>query len=692
MDKSNKPKTHQQKIKKPPEEITFEIIKGIAEAEELLNAIGDGLSIIDRTFNILYQNQAEKDMMGDHVGEKCYKAYAKKQGICGGCPVALTFKDGKVHTLQRELQADEGTRYAEITASPLKDSKGNIIAGIEVVRDITERKGMEDALRANEQRYRNVYNTAPLAFVLWDRQTRVTDWNKRAEQLFGWTREEIVGKNFFDYIIPETARIHVHEIVKLLLEGKLPSYSINENITKSGRIIVCEWNNSIIRDSSGNVVGVISLGLDITERRQTEESLRLSEEKFRHLIDQAADLIAIIDLQGDFLDLNRRFEEESGWSRKEMIGRNIFRSGIVTEESVRNITFYLNQMSQGKEIPIFEIEGVRKDGGIVPYEIRATTIEKDDKTVIIQAILRNITERKQVEAALKASQARFSKFFHSSPIPIALTRLRDNQLLDVNQAWVGCTGFQREEVIGKSPFDLNLFVNPESRKQSINELQARGRISAHEFQLRKKSGEITNLLFSAELIELEDEPLMLSMAMDITDRKRAQEALQESEERYRRLFNEALDGMALADTNTGLLVDCNQALADLVGRNRSELIGQHQAILHPPSGDSSGFSPTFKEHLTDKEGRVLETQVLTKKGEIREVEIKANFLYLQGKKMLQGIFRDITEQKKTKEDIQKRIEELEDFYNMAVSRELRMIELKEQIKELQEELAKYKKQ
>jgi PAS domain S-box-containing protein len=132
---------------------------------------------------------------------------------------------------------------------------------------------------------------------------------------------------------------------------------------------------------------------------------------------------------------------------------------------------------------------------------------------------------------------------------------------------------------------------------------------------------------------------------DNTEHKRAEEALRGSEERYRKLFEEAMDGIALADPDTGILLDCNQALAALVGRNRAELIGQPQAILHPPASDNSAFSPTFKLHTTTREGQVLETQVITATGEIREVEIKTSILYLQGRKILQGIFSDITERK-----------------------------------------------
>jgi PAS domain S-box-containing protein len=139
------------------------------------------------------------------------------------------------------------------------------------------------------------------------------------------------------------------------------------------------------------------------------------------------------------------------------------------------------------------------------------------------------------------------------------------------------------------------------------------------------------------------------ISKDITERKLAEEALRESEEHYRILFNEALDGICLADAATGLIIDCNQALSSLVGRGRAELIGQLQTILHPPNNNKAAYSPTFEQHLTDKEGKTLETQIITSTGIIREVEIKANQLDIHGRKTLQGVFRDITERKRAEE-------------------------------------------
>jgi PAS domain S-box-containing protein len=151
-----------------------------------------------------------------------------------------------------------------------------------------------EELRESEERFRNVYDTAPLAFVVWDINARVIDWNKKAEALFGWAREEVIDNNFFDFLIPEKDRPRVKDVVNILLKGELQSHSINDNLTKDGRIITCEWNNSPLHDNDGNIIGAISLGLDITERKQVEEE----KDKLQTQLQQAHKMEAIGTLAG----------------------------------------------------------------------------------------------------------------------------------------------------------------------------------------------------------------------------------------------------------------------------------------------------------------------------------------------------------------------------------------------------------
>jgi diguanylate cyclase (GGDEF)-like protein len=118
-----------------------------AKSEAIIAAIGDGISIQDTSFKIIYQNQIHKDIMGDHGGEQCYQAYAHRDAVCGDCYMVGSFLDGSIHTVERKCTVGQQTMHFEITVSPLKDPEGKVIAGIEVVRDITERKQTEERLR-----------------------------------------------------------------------------------------------------------------------------------------------------------------------------------------------------------------------------------------------------------------------------------------------------------------------------------------------------------------------------------------------------------------------------------------------------------------------------------------------------------------------------------------------------------------
>ncbi len=139
---------------------------------------------------------------------------------------------------------------------------------------------------------------------------------------------------------------------------------------------------------------------------------------------------------------------------------------------------------------------------------------------------------------------------------------------------------------------------------------------------------------------------LVGTVLDITERKRSEEALRESEEQYRRLFDEATEGIGLADAESGEILDCNRAFEQLTGFSRDELIGKNQALLHPSREPNAGSSETFERHRTDRRGDTLPTELLTKSGELKHVEIKANVIQIGGKSVVQAFFRDVTEEQR----------------------------------------------
>jgi PAS domain S-box-containing protein len=184
---------------------------------------------------------------------------------------------------------------------------------------IIQRKKAEESLRDSEERYRNVYSTAPLAFVMWDHELRITDWNEQAEKMFGWSRKEVLGHNFFEFLIPERARSQVEAVVDLLLQGELPSHSINENLTQKGATILVEWNNSILFDNEGHVMGAISLGLDITERKRAEKTLR----KYERIVASSNDHMALLDRNYVYQTVNDAYLQSMDKKREDIVGHSV---------------------------------------------------------------------------------------------------------------------------------------------------------------------------------------------------------------------------------------------------------------------------------------------------------------------------------------------------------------------------------
>ncbi|MDP2657461.1 MAG: PAS domain S-box protein, partial [Candidatus Deferrimicrobium sp.] len=162
-----------------------------SKTEAIIAAIGDGISIQDRQFRILYQNEVQKNLMGEQLGRFCYEVFENKDHVCEECPVAMAYRDGGIHTVERRVENEKGVMHVEITASPLKDPSGNIIAGIEVARDITGRRKGEET----RAQLAMAVEQSTDVIVVTDREGTIQYVNPAFERSTGYSREEAVGKN-----------------------------------------------------------------------------------------------------------------------------------------------------------------------------------------------------------------------------------------------------------------------------------------------------------------------------------------------------------------------------------------------------------------------------------------------------------------------------------------------------------------
>ncbi len=303
-----------------------------------------------------------------------------------------------------ELKRKDGSKcYVEASISLKTDVKGHPIGFHGIARDITERKRTEAALRKSEERFRNVYTTAPLAFVVWDKSTRVVDWNKKAEEIFGWSKEEVVGKNFFDFLIPEKDRPQVEKIVSNLLKGTLLNRSINKNLNKHGQTMTCEWSNSSLHDDNGKIIGAISLGLDITEREQAQEALRESEEEYRNLFSNAQVGLARTRISdGKILSCNEKMAQIFGYANvADFTDEYLFSEKYVDPQKR---TTLLNDVIKTGFLNNAEAEFYGRDEGKI--WARFDTRIYPDKGYMDDVVV-DITERKLAEEALQKSEAKY---------------------------------------------------------------------------------------------------------------------------------------------------------------------------------------------------------------------------------------------------------------------------------------------
>ncbi|MBN2422318.1 PAS domain S-box protein [Candidatus Woesearchaeota archaeon] len=263
---------------------------------------------------------------------------------------------------------------------------------------------------------------------------------------------------------------------------------------------------------------------------------------------------------------------------------------------------------------------------------------KDEKQGII--------EWKETEEALRESFGKYHALFTQAMDGIVLIDAKTGYISDCNPHFETLSGRKFSQLKKMRIWDLRPSDKIRAAKNKFLEVSKKGKGSSSYLEFEKPNKEIVPVEFVSRVIKLKNKKYIQSIVRDISERRKIETQLKESEEKYRKQFEGALDAIFIAEADTGILIDCNDVACKLVERTKSEIVGKHQRILHPNDEIEKKVSKTFKQHITEKEGQVLEAQVITKKGMRKNVVIKANVFTFKGKKLIQGIFHDISEQKK----------------------------------------------
>lgn len=409
---------------------------------------------------------------------------------------------------------------------------------------------------------------------------------------------------------------------------------------------VTYWDCTLIPilDSSGEVDLLIFTFKDVTEYVRAEEKLRESEERYLSIFENSLDGIILSLPDGSILSANpaacRMFgqtEEELGDDRNGIVDLADPRVRQALQEREKTGSFHA------------EMTLVRKDKTKFPVEVTANLFKDQDGRTLSIMIARDITERKQSEEARRLSEEKFSKAFYLSQTMMAISRLEDGVYIDMNDTWAAVLGYHREEMIGKSAFALKIWADPQDRQEMQKQIAENGFIKSQEYKFKRKTGETSFVLATVNKLDIDGENCLLVSAIDVTESKKAEEALRLSEELLNKTFNCNPFPMVIISRKHEIILEVNKTFLRRSGYTRKELIGVRLTDL--------GILVDAREHLKimreiKKKGFVynFEARLSPRPGETAIFLFSGCIITWHGEECVLGIANEITELKRYQQE------------------------------------------
>lgn len=415
--------------------------------------------------------------------------------------------------------------------SIFKDMEQDFFFGVGI--DITERKLVEEKLEHERSLFDMLMNNIPDHIYFKDKESRFIKLNKSMLRRFGFDdMSGAIGKTDYDVFRDEHAKQAFQDEQTIIRTGKSIINFEEKETWKDGSISWVSTSKIPLRDHKGRITGTFGVSRDITDRKRAEEALRQSEEKYRLVVENAGEGIFITQ-NGWMQFVNRGTIELLGYSELTLTS-NPITEFIHSEDREMVLDRHYKRM-MGEDIPTTYPFRIVTQNGIVKWmELHSVAIPWKGNPATLNFI-NDISDRRQTEQALSESEDKFSKAFQNSPDIIIITSLPDGKIIDVNQSITRILGYNREEIIGKTTTELNIWESTDDRNKLLEKLQQYNRIVNFETIFKKKSGENFTGLISGEIIQLQNMRCFMSVIHDIDERKRMEDKLKESEVRLREL-------------------------------------------------------------------------------------------------------------------------------------------------------------
>ena len=517
----------------------------------------------------------------------------------------------------------------------------------------------EQALRESAEQYSVVVGNLADA-VFWIRGGVVVWCNDSVESIYGYTKEELTGREatFFypDNISPagfvEQASRSIREHGVFLSTSRFQR--------KSGDWADIEYSVSQLQDR--DPPEVIAVARDVTERRRAQEAMQESEEKYRTLVERANDGIVI--LQDSIIRyVNPVAAEGMGCDAEELVGTSMA-DYTHPDDLAEAIARHERRMAGEEVASRFESRIVRPDGTTTDVEINAAMTTYEGRPAAL-LIMRDVTERKRAEEAVQESEEKYHAIFNEARDGIALINAETGQIHDCNPEFERQTGRKLEQLRGMKIWEIRPAEKMEAAEQKFFAVRAEGAGDSVELEFEKPDGETIPVEFRTKAVIIQGRRYLQSIVRDITEQRRAEEALRDSEERFRSVVETAGDAVISADAN-GITVYWNRAAEEAFGYKAEEMIGQPITMIIPERLRSRHIEGVERVNTTG-ETRIIDKTVemagLRKDGTEFPIELSLATWKSKGNTFFTAILSDITERKK--------LDELKDEFIGLVSHELR---------------------
>jgi len=646
------------------EKRTEEALKRSEERFRIMfNNSHDLMTISDLDANTVWANKAWRETLGytpDTQGDPFEKVHPDDlQETAAAWERFL--KEGELTNFEYRYKTARGNYVVLETTARKLTAAGKPFVSV-IAHDITRRRQVEEALLESEERFRNLMDHIPgVSIQGYELDGTVVYWNKASEKVYGYSAEEALGKNLADLIIPVDLKPLFNKALELGRAAKASGEFMPPGelmlLHKGGHLVpVYSIHTAVCLEDEPPLLFCIDV--DLTARKRAEEDLRESEKRYRLLAENVKDVIWTMDMNLQLTYVSPSFRRLTKHTVKEAMALTLEQRftpdslRVVKEAFEEELAVERRKEKKLKRSWMLELEEYCKDGETVWTEARMTFLRDREGTAIgVLVVSRDITIRRKAERALRESERRYRELAESLPTTVCEVNEK-GEILYTNQAGFEAFGYTRGDLdAGLNVIQMMVAEDRDRAGENVRKVLGGQRLGAVEYTAERKDGTTFPVIIRSEPVIRGGRPVgFLGIVVDITQRKRVEDALRESEQKYRRLFESAPESIFLIGMD-GRILDCNQATRDIVGLPKERIIGRRYNELGTLSGKEPAISDALARLRRGEDTGPLLFKATPKGKQARWLEVFPTLINVGGVSAVQAIACDITEKRKMEEEL-----------------------------------------